>query len=112
MKKKAYKTEIIQVHLCSLQNRGQLNKNCLYRLDFSIAVPYMTYCVEVWGTAHKRKPDPIFKLQKRTTRIIGVGYHDSTNKLYIRSHTLKYQDTGQSKILEIVFHVGNKKIPV
>lgn len=76
-------------------------------------MPYMTYCVEIWGNAYKTNLDPIIKLQKRASRIINeVGYCDHTNQLFIRSHTLKFLDIVYSKTLEIMFQVVNKTIPV
>ncbi len=76
-------------------------------------MPYMTYCAEIWGNAYKTNLDPIIKLQKRAIRIINeVGYRDSTNQLFIRSHTLKFLDIVYSKTSEIMFRVVNKTIPV
>lgn len=80
------------------KKRDLLYKNCLHELHFSFVKPYMTYCAEIWGNADKPNQDPLFKLQKRSIRIInGIGYRDSTNQLFIRSHTLIFLDILQSK---------------
>lgn len=95
------------------KTRDLLNKSCLHLLYFSLVMPYMTYCAEIWGNTYKTNLDPIIKLQKRAIRIInGVGYRDSTNQLFIRSRTLKFLDIVYSKTLEIMFRVVNKTIPV
>ena len=95
------------------KTRDLLNKNCLHLLYFSLVMPYMTYCAEIWGNVYKTNLDPIIKLQKRAIRIINeVGYHDSTNQLFIRSQTIKFLDIVYSKTLQIMFRVVNKTIPV
>lgn len=72
------------------QTRGPLNKNYLHLLFFSIVLPYMTYCCEMWGNAYKINPDPIFKLQERATRVINeFGY----------PHILKLQNIVHSKVV-------------
>lgn len=86
------------------KTRGLLNKNCLHLQYFSIAMPCMTYCVEIWGNAYEPNFDPIFKLQKRAINMNS----DTTILLFIRSHTLKFQDIVHSKTLEITFWVVNK----
>ena len=41
-----------------------LNNKCLRILYFSLIMPYMSYCVEVWGNTCRTYIDPIIKLQK------------------------------------------------
>lgn len=93
--------------------RDLLNEKCLYILYFSLVVPHMTYCVEVWGNTYKTNIDPIIKLQKRAIRIINkAGYLETTNPLFIKSCTLKFVDMVYSKTLEIVFRAKSKSLPV
>ena len=47
-----------------------LNPSTLKTLYTSFVYPYLTYCIEVWGSAPRCYIDPIVKLQKRCCRII------------------------------------------
>ena len=95
------------------KTRELLNQKCLHILYFSLVVPYMSYCVEVWGNVYKTNIDPIIKLQKRAIRIINkVSYLESTNPLFIKSCTLKCVDIIYIKTLEIVFRAKSKSLPV
>uniref|UniRef100_A0A3P8T4U6 Reverse transcriptase domain-containing protein n=1 Tax=Amphiprion percula TaxID=161767 RepID=A0A3P8T4U6_AMPPE len=92
--------------------RDFLNKKGLRILYFSLIMPYMTYCVEVWGNTYRTYIDPIIKLQKRVIRIINkASYCETTNKLFIESRTLKFLDIVYLRTLEILFRVKNKSLP-
>lgn len=43
-----------------------LNKFTLYILYCSLLVPYMTYCIEIWGHSYKSNTKSIFTLQKKS----------------------------------------------
>lgn len=89
-----------------------LNEKCLLLLYNAMVVPYMTYCVEVWGNVYKTNLDPLVKLQKRVIRIINkAAYLETTNPLFIKSHSLKFADMVYCKILEFIFKVKNKSLP-
>lgn len=53
------------------KTKDLLNKKVI-TLYCLITMPYMTYCVEVWGNVYKTKLDPIIKLQKRAMKIINM----------------------------------------
>ena len=42
----------------------------MLKLYNAFVFPYLTYCVEVWGTAPKKYLDPLIKIQKKIVRII------------------------------------------
>ena len=50
--------------------RPYLNKDTLKCLYDAFVCPYLTYCVEVWGSACSTHLDPLIKTQKRAIRII------------------------------------------
>ena len=50
--------------------RKCLNRETLLKLYNAFVFPYLTYCVEVWGTAPKKYLDPLIKIQKKIVRII------------------------------------------
>ena len=47
-----------------------LNHTALYILYCSWFLPYLSYCLEVWGVTYKTNTECIFLLQKKVLRII------------------------------------------
>lgn len=89
-----------------------LNKASLNMLYCSFILPYMTYCVEVWGNTYKTNTHPIFILQKRAIRIIHkTAYREPTNPLFIKLKILKFKDLIDYKIIQIVFRAHNNQLP-
>ena len=83
--------------------------NILYQ---SLIVPYMTYCVEIWGNTYKTIIKPIVILQKRAIRIINkTDYYHPTNKLFMNSNLLKFNDLVEFKIAKIMYKIINNKFP-
>lgn len=89
-----------------------LDLKALKILYQSLIVPYMTYCVEIWGNTYKTIIKPIVILQKRAIRIINkTDYHHQTNKLFTNSNLLKFDDLVEFKIVKIMFKIINNKLP-
>ena len=47
-----------------------LDKKSLYTLYCSLFLPYMSYCLEVWGNTYVTNMMPIYSLQKKAVHII------------------------------------------
>ena len=45
--------------------RKMLNSSTLITLYHSFIYPYLTYCVEIWGSSSKKYTDSLYKLQKK-----------------------------------------------
>lgn len=89
-----------------------LNHNSLYLIYCSLILPYLTYCVEIWGSTFKTTIDKIVLQQKRAIRIINkAGYYDHTNPLFLNSHVLKFRDLVYYRTMQIMFKVNNKTLP-
>ena len=50
--------------------RKLLNRSTLVTLYYSFIYPYLTYCIEIWGSANSTVLSSLFKLQKRAVRVI------------------------------------------
>ena len=73
--------------------RVMLKYDALYTLYCSIFLPYLYYCVEVWGNTYKSNTNKVFLKQKKVIRIIhNAGYIDHTSPLFFQSKTLKFPD--------------------
>ena len=90
-----------------------INKNSLYTLYCSLVLPYLTYCVEVWGNTYKTITNPIFMLQKRAIRIINkMDYLSPTNPLFITKNVLKFQDLVNLNTAIFMYKVNKKTLPL
>lgn len=78
----------------------------------SLVLPYITYCVEVWGNTHKTKIHPIFLLQKKAIRIVNQkDYYAATNLLFTNLRTLKLVDRINLHTLIIMHKANNNQLP-
>ena len=92
--------------------RHWLNSDALLMLYHALLMPYMTYCVEIWGNNYRTNLGPLILLQKRAVRTI---YHaklkDHTNPLFLKSKLLKFEDMIKFKTAQFMFKVFNKCLP-
>ena len=93
--------------------RDLLNYHSLYMLYNSLILPYLTYCVEVWGNTYQNNLKSLITIQKKAIRIVHkVGYQDHTNVLFLASKTLKFLDLIKFKTAQIIYKARNKLLPV
>ena len=60
--------------------KDMLNQCALHILYCTMVVPYITYCLEIWGNAYPTHTQLIFILQKRAVRIITKSnYREPSN---------------------------------
>ena len=89
-----------------------INKKSLQTLYRSLLLPYLTYCVEVWGNSYKTIINPIYILQKKAIRIVNLSdYYAPTNPLFIDNCTLKFQDIVNLNTTSIIYKAYNKSLP-
>ena len=70
-----------------------LDETALLTIYTSLILPYLNYCVEIWGNTYSTNLKGVTVLQKRAVRIIGkVEYRSHTNNLFIRFKLLKFHD--------------------
>ena len=93
--------------------KDSLDNEALYILYNSMIVPYLTYCVEVWGNACKTYTKSIFILQKRVIRLITrKQYRDPTNSLFLQLKVLKFHDLVDYCILQFMFKAHKRLLPI
>ena len=70
-----------------------LNINSLYTLYCTLILPYLNYCIEIWGNTNESNINRIFLKQKRVIRIIcRANFYDHTNPLFKKLNILKLKD--------------------
>ena len=68
-----------------------LNSDALYTLYCALFLPYLNYCVEVWGNTYHSNIVPIYLKQKKVIRIIcKSNYLEHTSPLFNRLKMLKF----------------------
>lgn len=89
-----------------------ISQHSLVVLYHSLLIPYMTYCIEVWGNTYKTNTNPIFLLQKKAIRIIcNKSYCEPTNPLFSTLQILKFWDLVDYVIIQFMYKVKNRLLP-
>lgn len=89
-----------------------LDHKSLRTLYCTLVLPYLIYCVEVWGNNYMTTIHPLLILQKKAIRIIhGAGYRDHTNSLFLQSKLIKFKDMVDFHTAQILFKAKNNLLP-
>ena len=115
----SWKQQVNQVRSKISRSIGVLSKvrhllNCksMNILYCSLILPYLSYCVEIWGNACKTTLKPICTIQKRAMRLVNnVGFHNHTNPLFIKLKALKFMDLVDQKTALILFKARINMLP-
>ena len=70
----------------------------------AFVLPYLSYCIEIWGGAYETHLSPLFIQQKRIIRLIaGVGWNEHTSPLFSSFKLLKLSDLYKFSVATYVF---------
>ena len=106
------KTKISKSIAILYKIKHTVNKNSLHILYCSLILPYLTYCVEVWGNTYKTIIKPIYMLQKKAIWIVNQSdYLSPTNPLFIQTKTLKLEDLVDFNTAKIMYKAHNNILP-
>ena len=90
-----------------------INKHCMHILYYSLFMPYIIYCAEVWGNTYATNIHCLVVLQKRVIRLIcGAKRLDHTNLLFYNVHILKIPDLVKLKTAIIMFKAYRYILPM
>lgn len=98
----------------SIINKAKLylDENALRTLYCTLVLPYLTFCVEVWGNTYQNTINPLIILQKRALRIIHkVGFLEHTHNLFTQSKLLKFDDLVKYNTSIVLYKAFNKLLP-
>ena len=74
--------------------------------------PYLMYCNIIWGGASKANLSPLFRLQKRSIRLITFSkYRATTDPLFQATRVLKLNDIRNSQLLIFVYRHQHGLLP-
>ena len=92
--------------------RHFLNYRSMNTLYSTLILPYLTYCVEIWGNACKTTLQTVCTVQKRAIRIVNhVGFNYHTNSLFLKSNTLKFMDLVNLNTSLVLYKARNNLLP-
>ena len=95
-----------------LKARKYFNKDTLLSLYYTMILPYLSYCIHVWGSAYHVHLNDIVILQKKIVRIIcGVVPRSHTEPLYKELGILNVNQIYQYSVGLFMFKFVNKMFP-
>ena len=100
---------------CGIMYRASslINKHGMHILYYSLFMPYIMYCAEVWGNTYATNTRCLVLLQKRVIRLIcGAKRLDHTNLLFHNVHILKLPDLVKLKTAIIMFKAYRYILPM
>lgn len=78
----------------------------------SLILPYLEYCVEIWGNTYKTSLQPLCKIQKKAIRMITkAGFRDHTNIMFLKLKILKFMDLIKYKTAKIMYKARYNMLP-
>ena len=82
-------------------------------LYFSLFLPYLSYCCEVWWNTYSSNIKNVYTLQKKAVRIVcNVDYQHPSNVLFIELHVLKLHDLIELRTAMIMYKANTGCLPV
>ena len=100
---------------CAVMYRASflIDRRGMHVLYFSLFLPYIMYCAEIWGNSYSTSSKCLFMQQKRVIRLIcGATRIDHTNMLFYDQHILKLPDVVKLKTPIIMFKAFHNLLPV
>jgi len=90
-----------------------INRHGMHILYYSLFMPYIMHCAEVWGNTYAANIHCLVLLQKRVIRLIcGAKRLDYTNLLFHNVHILKIPDLVKLKTGIIMFKAYHYILPM
>ena len=88
--------------------RKYFTKSTLVTLYYSFIHPYITYCVEVWGSAPSIYTSTIIKLPKKAVRIIvSANYRAPTSPIFKELNILNFEKVHINLVTLFMFKFDN-----
>ena len=92
--------------------RYLLNRKLLILLYNSLVLPYLSYCLIIWGSNYESNLNPIVIAQKRAIRLIaGVGRLSHTSPLFRELKLLKVPDLLNKQLLLLMHNYVFGRLP-
>ncbi len=88
------------------------DSNTVYMLYCSLFLPYLNYCVEIWGNTYVSNINKIMVIQKRAIRIVHyANRYTHSNPLFSRCKTIKLYDIIRYKTGIFMYEAYHSNLP-
>ena len=78
----------------------------------SLILPYLMYCIEIWGNTYSSRLRELILLQKRAIRIIDkAGFRDHTSGIFKRLKLLKFVDLSYYQTCVLMYNANKGTLP-
>ena len=85
------------------RSQYMLDSNYLLMLYNALILPFLNYCLQIWGNTYPSNMSRLVILQKRIVRIIAhAHYRDHTNPLYKKYKILKLHDLVDISLVKVI----------
>ena len=87
-------------------------KKTMLSVYYALFYSHMTYGSLVWSLTTQKKLDSVFRLQKKSIRIINfANFNQRTNPLFLDDRIIKFPDVIKLNQLMLVQQFNNKTLP-
>jgi exonuclease III len=94
------------------KTRKFFNDNIIRTLYHSFIFPYLTYCLEIWGSAAETHLNLLLKVQKQYVRIATHSdFRAHTNDLFKKLNILPIEKLYHNQILIFMYKINHKMLP-
>ena len=94
------------------KTRNYFDTSTLITLYYTFIYPYLTYCIEVWGSAASTHINSLLILQKRVCRIITFSHwHEHTPPIFKELKLLTINDIYTLSLAMFMFRFINRLLP-
>ena len=95
-----------------LKARRVFDKHTLLSVYYSLIYPYLTYCIQVWGSTYQSHLSKLIILQKKIVRIIqGVPPRTHTEPIFSELNILKVSNLYNYSIALFMYKLNCSKLP-
>lgn len=92
--------------------KDKLNEKAMLSLYYALFLPYIQYCVEVWGSTYTANIRCIALIQKKVVRILcNKDKRAHTNSLFYKLKIIKFNDLIQLHICLAIHKANLKQLP-
>ena len=95
-----------------IKTRKLFNEKVLHTLYHSFIYPYLTYCIEIWGSAANIHLELLLLIQKKYVRIAThAEFRAHTDKLFLKLNILPITKLYCYQVLIFMYKINHKMLP-
>ena len=94
------------------RSQHMLDSRCLLLLYNALVLPYLNYCLQIWGSSYVSKFSRLITLQKKIIRIIDHAYYlEHTSPIFKKYQILKFPDLVKASHINVMHNYLARTLP-